>query len=259
MLRSMYSGVSGLKAQQTKMDVIGNNLANVSTVGFKRGDVFFQDMMNQNLGSQNNSPFNREIGLGVQVGAVGVDFGQGAAQTTGRNTDFMIQGEGMFVVVPASAVDNPATANGLLTGADNINNLQFTRDGIFEWDNNGFLRTMNGDYVVGSDGQLITREATVDNPDGAVEIQSILATAIFSNYNGLSREGGNNYSANGSSGQATFNEGAGRIVSGAVEVSNVDLGTEFTNMIITSRAFQANSRTISTSDEMLQELVNLKR
>lgn len=258
MLRSMFSGVSGLKSQQTRMDVIANNLANVSTVGFKSGDVFFQDMMSQNLGSSGDSPFNQEVGLGVSIGAIGTDFGQGAGQSTGRELDFMIEGEGMFVVIPASEVGNPATADGLLAG-DNVNDLQFTRDGIFEWDNDGFLRTMNGDYVIGSDGQLVTQAATIDHPDGKVEVASVLATASFSNYNGLSKQGSNNYATSGSSGNPTFNEGTGNVVSGAVEMSNVDLGLEFTNMIITSRAFQANSRTISAADEMLQELVNLKR
>lgn len=270
MLRSMYSSVAGLKVQQTKMDVIGNNIANVNTTGFKQGDVYFKEMVSQDLGKENGSPFNKEVGLGVTVGAVDTKFTQGAFQSTGRELDFAIEGDGLFVIASPDVVGDPATANDLLNG-DSVKDLEYTRDGIFAWDSDGYLRTQEGNYVLTQDGQVVSKAATVDNPDGAVNVSSVLAVAGFNNYSGLEKQGNNNYKQSVNSGDVFFNNGAGKggataaeeslgkVRSGFVEMSNVDLASEFTNMIITSRAFQANSRTITTSDEMLQELVNLKR
>lgn len=255
MLRSMYASVAGLKTQQIKMDTIGNNIANVSTVGFKQGDVYFKEMISQDLGKADGSPLNAQVGLGVSVGAIDTKFTQGALQSTGRELDFAIEGEGLFVV---------ASKDNLVQGGTIINNadLQYTREGIFSWDSDGALRTTDGNYVIGKDGKVVTKANTI-NVDVAVGSQ--LAVATVNNYAGLNKQGNNNYMVSDASGQPNlpFNgaavPGAGGIRSGYVEMSNVDLANEFTNMIITSRAFQANSRTITTSDEMLQELVNLKR
>lgn len=254
MLRSMYSSVSGLKAQQIKMDTIGNNIANVSTTGFKQGDVYFKDMISQDLGSTNGAPLNKQVGLGVTVGAIDVKFTQGALQSTGRDLDFAIEGDGLFVV---ASKDN-LQGDGTIVDEDN---LQYTRDGIFSWDTDGALRTVDGNYVIGQDGKVVTKANTVDVD---VTVASQLAVATVNNYGGLEKQGNNNYMVSEASGVANVPWGnaptdAGSIRSGFVEMSNVDLANEFTNMIITSRAFQANSRTITTSDEMLQELVNLKR
>ena len=254
MLRSMYSSVAGLKAQQIKMDTIGNNIANVSTTGFKQGDVYFKEMINQDLGSGNGAPLNKQVGLGVTVGGIDVKFTQGALQSTGRDLDFAIEGDGLFVV---ASKDN-LQAGGTIVGEAN---LQYTRDGIFSWDTDGALRTVDGNYVIGKDGTVVTKANTIDVN---VTVASQLAVATVNNYGGLEKQGNNNYMISDASGVANVPWGnaptdAGSIRSGFVEMSNVDLANEFTNMIITSRAFQANSRTITTSDEMLQELVNLKR
>ena len=274
MLRSMYSSVSGLKAQQTKMDVIGNNIANVSTVGFKAGDAYFKELIPQDTGSvSEGSPFNREVGLGVEIAAIDTKFTQGSLQTTGNNLDFAIEGGGMFVTVPASVYQggNPTAID--FTNQDQIADVTYTRDGIFRWDTEGYLRTAEGNYVLSKDGEPVTYEATLGNPNGAVTVESVLAVANFFNPAGLDKLGGNNYAQSDKSGAPVFG-GAGDetvepvtgaifkngvIRSGCVEMSNVDLATEFTNMIVVSRAYQANSRTITTSDEMLQELINLKR
>lgn len=274
MLRSMYSSVSGLKSQQTKMDVIGNNIANVSTVGFKSGDAYFKEMVSQDLGKPGNgSPFNREVGLGVTVGAIDTKFTQGAMQSTGNTLDFALEGDGMFVVVPPSAFNGGTPTDIDFDDPNQTANLMYTRDGIFRWDTEGYLRTAEGSYVLSSEGKAITYNDTVGNPTGAVTVESVLAVANFFNPAGLDKMGNNNYQQSTISGAPIFG-GAGEeltdpvtgsvfknavIRSGFVEMSNVDLATEFTNMIVVSRAYQANSRTITTSDEMLQELVNLKR
>ncbi len=255
MLRSMYSSVAGLKTQQIKMDTIGNNIANVSTTGFKQGDVYFKEMISQDLGKPDGSPLNSQIGLGVTVGAIDVKFTQGALQSTGRELDFALEGDGLFVV---ASKDNLQAGGTIVDEAD----LQYTRDGIFSWDPDGALRTVDGNYVIGKDGKVVTKMNTIDVD---VKVGSQLAVATFNNYAGLNKQGNNNYMASTTSGAVNLPWGgnaptdAGTVRSGYVEMSNVDLANEFTNMIITSRAFQANSRTITTSDEMLQELVNLKR
>ncbi|MDB8551140.1 flagellar hook-basal body complex protein [Turicibacter sanguinis] len=255
MLRSMYSSVAGLKAQQIKMDTIGNNIANVSTTGFKQGDVYFKEMLSQDLGKADGSPLNSQVGLGVSVGAIDVKFTQGALQSTGRELDFAIEGDGLFIV---ASKDN-LQAGGTIVNEDD---LQYTREGIFSWDADGALRTVDGNYVIGKDGKVVTKANTIDVD---VTVASQLGIATVNNYAGLNKQGNNNYMISNVSGEAKLPWGvnaptdAGNIRSGYVEMSNVDLANEFTNMIITSRAFQANSRTITTSDEMLQELVNLKR
>lgn len=274
MLRSMYSAVSGLKSQQIKMDVIGNNIANVSTVGFKSGDAYFKDMVAQNLGAPGNgSPFNKEVGLGVSVGAIDTIFTQGALQTTGRPTDFALEGDGMFVVAPPSMFAGGTPGQVDFNDPDQLGDLLYTRDGIFQWDTEGYLRAADGCYVLSSTGEPVTYQDTIGNTNGAIPVENVLAVATFVNFSGLDKAGSNNYQQSTNSGVPLIggaNEllidpvtGAefknGKIRAGYVEMSNVDLSTEFTNMIVTSRAFQANSRVTTTSDEMLQELVNLKR
>lgn len=274
MLRSMYSAVSGLKSQQIKMDVIGNNISNVSTIGFKSGDVYFKDMVSQSLGkAEQGSPFNKEVGLGVLVGAIDTKFTQGALQTTGRTTDFALEGDGMFIIAPQSMFGNGNPTDVDLTDPDQMEDLLYTRDGVFQWDTDGYLRTADGNYVLTGNGELILYNETLGNPTGAIPVENVLGIANFFNFSGLEKMGNNNYRQSINSGVPIIGSGGekvtdpvtgselrnGKIRSGFVEMSNVDLSTEFTSMIITSRAFQANSRVTTTSDEMLQELVNLKR
>lgn len=297
MLRSMYSGVTGLKSQQTKMDVIANNIANVSTTGFKSGRVRFGDMISQVTASAQSSTSNRggvnaqEIGLGVQLAGIDTIMTSGSLQSTGRGLDFGIQnGDSSFFVVSGSGDE-----------------MQFTRDGGFYTDENGTLINSSGMRVMGykdADGsvQIKTGNETIeikenspltsmtietDHPNPAVdsELQSftidntgnIIATygngdsyilgrvalANFSNPDGLEKAGANLYNASANSGDPVYGtptqDGYGEIRSGFLEMSNVDLANEFTEMIVTSRAYQANSRSITTSDEMLQELLSLKR
>ncbi|AOQ23436.1 Flagellar basal-body rod protein FlgG [Moorella thermoacetica] len=274
MMRSLYSGVSGLRTHQTRMDVIGDNIANVNTVGFKRSAVTFKDVFYQTLrgGSAGNSGGTgmggtnpQQIGLGVTLGSIDVVHTQGAAASTGNGTDLMIQGDGFFRVSP-----------------DGGTTIYFTRAGAFHFDSNGDLVNADGMYVLDINGNKINvppdaRSYSIDKTGTVNYIQSdgksgtpvVISIAKFANPTGLEKIGQNLYRETTSSGAAPTSDtdltpGQGllantTIIPSALEMSNVDLAQEFTDMIITERGFQANARTITTSDQMLQELVNLKR
>jgi flagellar hook protein FlgE len=392
MLRSLFSGISGLRAHQQMMDVTGNNIANVNTTGYKSSQTVFQDTLSQMVNAA-GAPQNQaggtnpaQVGLGVRLASINANFGQGAAQTTGKSSDMMIQGDGFFVVK---------------SGGESL----YTRAGSFTFDANGSLTTPSGQIVQGwsadADGEVNTAgapgniklpigislspsetknitftgnfsneaaigakqeipikvydsagaanseiatfektsadawtvsfggatkeisfvngkavgdgtpdtgkvavgdftldihdltqfsgntEARVSNSDGSgagvlssytvsntgqiVGVfsnglkQSLgqVALANFNNVNGLEKIGDSMFRSTVNSGLAQVgaagSAGLGLITSGALEMSNVDLAQEFTNLVIAQRGFQANSRVITTSDEILQELVNLKR
>jgi flagellar hook protein FlgE len=283
MLRSLFSAISGLRANQFMLDVTGNNIANANTAGFKASNVVFQDTLSQMLtagtapqgGKGGTNPI--QVGLGVQVGGVSTSFGQGSAQVTGKMTNMMIQGDGFFVVNRQG---------------ENL----YTRAGAFNFDNSGNLTTPDGDIVQGyaadGSGNIDATGAPVDItiPDLAVEnaanpltsynigsdgvITGIfadgtkqplfqIAMADFANPEGLDKVGDTAFRAGNNAGPVQFGApGTGRrgtLMTGNIEMSNVDLAQEFTNLIIAQRGFQATSRVITTSDQVLEELVNIKR
>jgi flagellar hook protein FlgE len=287
MLRSLFAGISGLRVNQTALDVTGNNIANANTAGFKSSQIVFQDTLSQMLtgagapaqGAGRGGTNPMQVGLGVQVGGINTNFGQGSAQMTNRPTDLMIQGDGFFVV-------------------ERDGGQFYTRAGAFNFDAAGNLVTVDGDKVQGwesTDGTApattgpttgfnINRAAAAVNNDGNLLSYSIgadgtvtgvfdnedqpmilgrVAIANFVNPQGLEKSGDSLYRATANSGAveigAAGEGGNGTLLGGAVEMSNVDLAQEFTNLIIAQRGFQASSRVITTSDEVLQELVNIKR
>ena len=300
MMRSLFSAVSGLKSQQTAMDVIGNNVANVNTTGFKSSRVVFQDIYSQTL-SAATAPTtttgginSKQVGLGVYTAGIGMNMSEGSTMNTSSPLDFSIAGEGFFVV------DN------------GDGTYSYTRNGTFSLDSDGYLVDANGRYVMGklvdtstddvkngADvdttsmqkiqmlGSVIDSSGTVsdtekytdyavdtngvvtatktDSSAGTSDIVTLgrLVLATFNNSAGLEKSGDSYYSASANSGQPNYNfanySGSGKLNSGSLEMSNVDLASELTNMIVTQRGFQANSRVITTSDSMLEELVNLKR
>ena len=412
MLRSMYSGISGMKNFQTKLDVIGNNIANVNTYGYKKGRVTFQDLMNQTVSGASRATDNRggqnakQVGLGSSLSSIDTIQTQGSLQTTGRSLDVAISGDGYFVVrqgnnemytragnfyldsngnlvtgqgnlVQGYPVDaagevnksgttdikidtnttmapqatSKATYNGNLKssaadgtkveletkvkdslGKDISLKLIMEKTGMNEWsvdissltddvsvntattsavikfDNEGkvtapptgyvpFKLTLdnstgaNATQTIDLDFSKITQfdsssSANVDTvngnsegylesfnigssgevngvfSNGEVRVLSQLSLATFSNPGGLTKAGNNLFQASNNSGlpnQGVAGEGRGALQSGSLEMSNVDLSEEFTEMITAQRGFQANTRIITTSDEILQELVNLKR
>ena len=334
MMRSLYSGITGLRNHQTRMDVIGNNIANVNTIGYKSSRVIFQDIFCQTLqtGSTNQSvnfglggtnPI--QVGLGARLASIDVLHTPAPMQRTDRALDMMINDDGYFVVgIPNPAHPDPFGLDDAIDPDDTIPRFtyMYTRAGDFKLDNEGYLVSSHGYYVMGyemspydQDGAPITdmdahtgkvfyrsdwdiwwddnkdlepedREPMPNpmaikiesdqvgfavNIDGIVSIIQDnrelpifqLTLAMFSNPEGLLKAGNSLYRESSSSGASNLtiakNYGAGTVSSGGLEMSNVDLASEFTDMIVTQRGFQANSRIITVSDTMLEELVNLKR
>ena len=282
MLRSLFAGISGLRVNQTMLDVTGNNIANANTTGFKASTTVFSDTLSQMLTAASGGNAERggtnpiQIGLGVQLAATSTNFGQGSAQLTGRPTDIMLQGDGFFV---------------LRDGAENV----YSRAGAFTFDQTGVLVAPNGMRVQGYalDGAGLPTGAPVDVDlhmiDGSlppgVELTSYsiaadgkvrgvfsdgvqrdvcqLAVADFTNPMGLEKIGDTAFRESANSGAVQLGVAGqgqrGQIMAGALEMSNVDLSAEFTNLILAQRGFQASSRVITTSDQVLEELVNIKR
>jgi flagellar hook protein FlgE len=428
MMRSMYAGVSGLKAHQTRMDVIGNNIANVNTAGFKASRVTFKEMLSQTLSGAKAPQDNRggmnpqQVGLGVSLGSIDTNHVQGNLQSTGLGTDLAIQGNGYFIVnngtqnfytragaltldengnlVNASngyimqgwmATNGIINTNSPLTGiripigdtmapqasteavfAGNLNSadpvewtatidiydsqgekhtltLDFKLTSENQWDwtatidgatlvdsnddsgvsndesggsnnDSGVSNKITGTIIFGGDGKVVAvtgdtfdidfnngtdqiagfrldlsavtqmagdntldglyadgysmgslESFSIDNAgvitgsysNGLTKAIGQIAIANFSNAGGLTRVGDTLFAESQNSGIAQIGAagtaGRGKISAGTLEMSNVDLAEQFTDMITTQRGFQANSRIISTTDEMLQDLVNLKR
>ncbi len=395
MLRSMFSGISGLRAHQQMMDVTGNNIANVNTAGFKSSQTVFEDALSQMMraagapqaGIGGTNP--AQIGLGVRTAAITTNFGQGSAQTTGRTTDLMVNGDGFFVVrnggenlytragsfnfdadgklvapggavvqgwsatngvidtnlapgdvsLPIGTLLQPVTTGNMtLSGnlpADTTSTTPITTS-IKGYDAQGnevslsatFAKTSATSWdVTLSDGTTTDGPTSLSfNPDGTtpspnsmtmtfgagninVDLSGVtnyagtstiaalsqdgstmgtlqsftidtdgtlvgvfsnglkqplgqITLATFNNPPGMEKAGDSEYRATVDSGTpqlgAAGGGGRGVLLSGSLEMSNVDLAQEFTNLIIAQRGFQANSKVITTSDELLQDLVNLK-
>ncbi|MFC7392555.1 flagellar basal body rod protein FlgG [Scopulibacillus cellulosilyticus] len=263
MLRSMYSGISGMKNFQTKLDVIGNNIANVSTYGFKKGRITFKDMISQETQGASAPQGGRggtnakQVGLGVDTASIDNIQGQGSLQNTGRNLDLAISGDGFFVVKDG-------------------NQTYYTRAGNFYLDGDGYIVNADGMKVQGTKGPIqisknglkefsIGKSGEITGVDASGKTVNLgqIQIATFNNPEGLEKAGGTLFQQSPNSGPAFQSNpgqnGAGELAVGELEMSNVDLSEEFTSMIEAQRGFQANSRIITTSDQILEELVNLKR
>jgi flagellar hook protein FlgE len=386
----MFSSISGLRSHQTMMDVTGNNIANVNTAGFKSSQTLFQDTLSQLLQGaaaptvEQGGTNPAQVGLGTRVAGISTNFGQGAAQTTGRSTDLMISGDGFFVVdngnetlytragsfsfdaggrlvttdgslvqgwgstggvvdtngplgpltLPIGVLLPPAGTTTVTMGgnlpADTTSTNPVTT-AIDVYDAQGTARTVSVQYtkvsptqwsVTATDGGTVTTSTltfaadgtgptpatlavgglTIDmsgmtgysgtntaaavkqdgyavgtlssfgvGPDGGLvgifsngrrETLGQLAMATFANPSGLEKAGGSMYRPSVNTGEPRVGvpgDGRGTLSGGMLEMSNVDLAQEFTNLIIAQRGFQANSRVITASDEILQDLVNMKR
>jgi flagellar basal-body rod protein FlgG len=260
MIRSLWISKTGLDAQQTQMDVISNNLANVSTAGFKRSRAVFEDLLYQTMrqpGAQSSQqtqlPSGLQIGTGVRPVATERIFTQGNLQQTSNDKDVAIQGAGFFQVL----LPDGTTA--------------YTRDGSFQTDSQGQLVTASGFVIqpaitipanaqsisVGRDGTISITQSGVAQPTQVGTLQ----LATFINPAGLESKGENLYVETGASGSPNANtpgtNGAGVLSQGYVETSNVNVVEELVNMIQTQRAYEINSKAITTSDQMLQRLSQL--
>jgi flagellar basal-body rod protein FlgG len=249
-----------MESQQTQLDTISHNLANVGTNGFKRGKVVFEDLMYQNLrqaGANNTEqttvPTGLQVGLGVRTVASTRNFSQGSLQQTTNSLDLAIKGQGFFQIQQPDGT------------------TAYTRDGSFQMDANGQLVTNNGQVLqpgitipanaqsitIGADGTVSVVPAGQSTPQTVGQIQ----IANFINPAGLEPKGQNLFAETASSGTPTAGaagaNGLGTLQQGYVETSNVNVVEELVAMIQTQRAYELNSKAIQTSDQMLQKLGQL--
>lgn len=306
MLRAMDSAVAGLRAHQNKLDVIGNNIANVNTFGFKSQSYSFKEAMYQTSttstkGSENAGGVNAaQYGYGSMMGSISTDMSASTPTYVG-GLNASVNGEGFFITFPKST-EKVAAADMKKTDFD------YTRVGQFNIDGNGYLTDANGNFVYGFrpddvgnptkfEGNLVaikvpinvtgadfdgdslqlkdvkinslgeisgTVKSTDPNKDGKTVSIGKVAIATFQNPEGLSKKGSFYYGAaesdNSGSASATIPGGStSSLMTGYLEASNVDLAKEFSDMITTQRGFQANSKIITVSDEILSDLINMKR
>ncbi|MCZ4306643.1 flagellar basal-body rod protein FlgG [Zoogloeaceae bacterium G21618-S1] len=260
MIRSLWIARTGLDAQQTQLDVISNNLANVSTTGFKRSRAVFEDLLYQTLrqpGAQSTQQTQissgLQIGTGVRPVATERIHTQGNLQQTGNGLDVAVQGEGFFQI----QLPDGTTA--------------YTRDGSFQLDNQGQMVTASGypltpaiilpadtvSMTIGKDGTVSVQQSGQVSPTQVGTIQ----LATFVNNGGLQSAGENLYLETASSGTPTPNtpgsNGAGVLNQNYIETSNVNVAEELVQLITTQRAYELNSRAIQTSDQMLGRLTQL--
>ena len=358
MVRSLYSGVAGLTTHQTRMDVIGNNIANVNTYGFKASrvtfrDVYYQTSIGETAGTVSfagNNPST--VGYGVQVGSIDKDMSMSSFQSTNRTLDVAISGDGLFITAQFDGsnpgfVTDEETGEGTIEDANEIKpkSITYTRMGNFSIDSNGNLVAGANTFVLGTcnsaeglaegvvgdasaailntlsistsggeagdggddEGGNTSADLTAANiininelinlawgggenaddesagltfadlsafsigKDGVItatyngEMKALarIELATFDNVEGLIEDGNTSFTETAASGVAKIKKpgesGAGYVSSGKLEMSNVNLAQEFSDMIVTQRGYQANARIITTSDSMLEELVNLKR
>lgn len=261
MLRSLYTAATGMEAQELKMDVVSNNLANASTTGFKRVRADFEDLLSETIRAPQASapeggtaPSPLQVGLGVRTGSTSRDFGQGDLVATGNPLDVAIEGAGFF------RVQRPG------------GELAYTRAGNFRVDAAGRLVTQRGEIVepgvefppdvleitIQSDGAVLARTAG----SNAAEEVGTLELSTFVNPGGLLALGGNLFAETEASGEAIHvrpgEQGAGALTQGHVEGANVRAVEEMIDMISTQRAYELNSKVIQTADQMLQRLTQLR-
>ena len=262
MVRSLYTAATGMVAQQTQIDTTTNNISNVNTIGYKKQRAEFADLMYQTMehagtATSNNtqSPTGIQVGLGTRPTAITKMFSQGNFKETGNNLDVAIAGNGFFQI---------ETPNG---------EVAYSRNGSFKVDQNGTMVNSDGYPVIpqivipedttnvsiGSDGTVSVMQAGQQEPNEIGQLQLV----NFVNPAGLHGKGDNLYSQTAASGDPIIaipgEDGTGQTKQGFVEMSNVQLVDEMTDLITGQRAYEANSKAITTSDQMLQTVNQLKR
>jgi flagellar basal-body rod protein FlgG len=255
----MWSAATGMGAQQLRLDIISNNLANVNTTGFKKSRGDFEDLIYQTtrqaggeLPGGGQVPTSLQVGLGVRPVAISKIFSQGDYVHTENELDLAVEGKGFYKII----------SNGL---------EYFTRAGAFKIDKDGFITTPNGDRMqpeftipatttyTSIDG---SGKITCYGPDNKPVASGQIALYTFPNQAGLSNIGRNLFQTTEASGEPNEGkpgiDGVGTIAQGYLEVSNVNVMEEMVNMIITQRAYELNSKAIQTADQMLERVTNLK-
>lgn len=263
MMRALYSAASGMTAQQLNVDNIANNLANANTTGYKTRQAQFQDLLYQSMvspgasaGQQTTVPTGLQVGLGTRTSSNEIIFTQGNFKQTNNPLDLVVQGKGFFQIRRSSG------------------DIAYSRAGNFHTDQNGNLVTSDGDQLqptitIPADAQAvnIATDGTVSFTQpgqAAAQVAGQIQLANFQNPAGLNSLGRNLYSPTDASGQAVIGnpggpEGLGTVLQGYTEQSNVSVVDEFINLIVAQRTYEANSKVVKASDEMLQQVNNLKQ
>jgi flagellar basal-body rod protein FlgG len=257
---SLYSAATGMEAQQLNLNTIANNLANVNTPGFKRSKIEFQDLLYQkptrasgtDSGGGNIVPTGIEVGNGSRVASTSKVFTQGQLTNTGEDLDIAVQGDGFFEIQRPDGT------------------FAYTRDGSFKLNSQGQVVTVDGLPVL-SGFQSIPAGATINiSETGQATVQSSggtttfrIALTRFANPSGLRSLGGNLYEETAASGTPETGQpgeqGFGRVMQRYIESSNVNIVEEMVNLIVAQRAYEINSKSIQASDEMLQNVAQMKR
>lgn len=275
MMRSLWTAASGMRAQQTNVDTIANNIANVNTIGYKSQEASFKSLLYQNLQSTstNNAgelkPVAAEVGLGSRVAAITSDFDQGKLTPSTNPFAMAIEGKGFFQVrVPSGEIQYTRDGNFNVSPTDQ-GNLLCTTDGYPVLDTNGnniyFPTDKNSTDVI------LNQDGTLGFADTAGHFQAItnngqpvkIGLVQFNNPAGLSKESGNNFSVTPASGVPIL-EGTSDLITPSkihqkyIESSNVDVANEMVNLIVAQRAYEMNSKAIQATDEMMQQANNLR-
>jgi flagellar hook protein FlgE len=282
MIGSFQTGVSGLQVFQKDLEVIGNNIANVNTVGYKSSHMEFQDALSASLVTGSNP---MQVGTGVSTAAINTSYTGGPINPTGNTNDLAISGAGFFLLKDVSSDANYVTRDGQLgldgagfvvtnsgmrvqgytgpgpyTSASPIGDIQINDAAAIAALNNTTSPAPSlVSYSIDSQGQVNARMS-----DGTSGVIAQFVLQNFTNPQSLIKQGNNVYAFSPSAGPlavaaAPTTGGLGQIYAGALEGSNVDLSVEMTSMITAQRAFEANAKIVTTTDEVLQDLVNLKR
>ena len=261
MLRALSTAAAGMEAQQTQLDVTANNIANVSTAGFKKSRAEFQDLMYQTerpagapTGNGTTAPSGIEVGLGVRIASTQRELSQGELRQTGNQLDVAIEGQGFFQVQLPSG------------------DVAYTRNGSFQRDSEGKLVTSEGYPLAGEIAIPLEAQSVSIGADGTVSAivpgdpqpQNLgqIQIATFSNPAGLEPMGKTLFRESGSSGSVVLGApgqgGAGSLMQGTVELSNVNVVEEMIDLISGQRAYEVNTRVIKAADEMLGQTANLR-
>lgn len=260
MIQSLYSGATGMEAQQLNLNTIANNLANANTTGFKRSKIEFQDLLYQkprasgaDAGGGNIVPTGVEVGNGSRVVSTAKLFTQGQLTQTGEKYNIAIDGDGFFEVQKPDGTS------------------AYTRDGALKVDNQGRVTTSDGLPLLGGFQPISPGTTSITiAPTGEVTTQGSGGTqnfkiqlTRFNNPSGLRSAGGNLYEETAASGTPESGnpgqDGFGSLTQGYLETSNVNIVEEMVNMIQAQRAYEINSKSIQTSDQMLEKINELKR
>lgn len=274
MVRSLWTAASGMMAQQTNVDTISNNLANVNTIGFKKESTEFKSLLYQTIQSKTTSangetkPVGAQVGLGVRTAAITSIFTQGNLTETGNDTDFAINGKGFFQVMGEDGEIYYARNGSLMWAIGNNGMTLSNADGLAILDTDGNPIELDPEEYdiskisLDANGNVCYTSKDVNN-NNATNLGITVGLVQFANPSGLEKLGGTLYKATQASGEAALEADGdvkrSQIRQGYLESSNVQVVDEMVNLIVAQRAYEMNSKAITASDEMMQQANQLKR